>query len=240
MTSQKRGPSEDRGVMMDRILTVARQSFATHGSAGTSMRAVAIEAGVDPRLITYYFGDKQSLLEACLVPPAGYLERVNAVVHGPMRGRGKAMVANMLHFWENPDTVPVLRAMILTAVHEPVALQLLQAIFRDNMVAAVADALGDDQRDLRANLAAAQIIGLCMTRYVYQLDPIASMAAESVIELVGPSVQRSLSGPLPTIIGESAVHRPARQSGKRAAKTAAGKISPRRRLTTSRRTGTES
>lgn len=197
MTTQKRGPSEDRGVMMERILTVARQSFATHGSAGTSIRAVADEAGVDPRLVTYYFDNKQGLLEACLVPPRHYLDQVQVVTHQPLRGRGKAMVANMLRFWEDPETAPILRAIVLTAVHEPVAMKRLQAIYRNNMLSGVADALDNDQRDLRANLAATQIIGLCMTRYVYRLEPIASMPADRVIELVGPNVQRALSGKLP-------------------------------------------
>ena len=199
MASIRRGPSEDRGVTMERILSVARASFAEHGSAGTSMRAVALEAGVDPRLVTYYFQDKTTLLEACLTPPAGYLEQVNAVVHGPLRGRGAAMVRNMMRAWEHPITADVLRAITLTAAHEPVALQRLREIYRDNMIAAVADGLEDDQRFLRANLAASVIIGLCFTRYVYQLQPVADMAAEDVVQLVGPKVQQYLSGRLPEL-----------------------------------------
>ncbi len=182
---------------MERILDVARQSFATHGAAGTTLRGVAKAAEVDPRLVAYYFDNKETLLDACLVPPADYLEQVEAVTHQPLRGRGKAMVANMVHFWEQPDTGTVLRAILLTAVHEPVAMARLQGIYRTNMVGAVADALGDDQRQLRANLAASQMIGICMTRYIYQLEPIASLPGGDVVELVGPTVQRFLTGRLP-------------------------------------------
>lgn len=183
---------------MERILATARALFAQHGFAGTSMRAVALDAGVDPRLVTYYFHDKGTLLEACLEPPAGYLEQVDQVVHGPMRTRGAAMVRNMLTFWEDPDTSPILRGIVLIAAHDDTARQRLTAIYRNNMVGAVADGLDDRQRLLRANLAASAIIGLCMTRYVYELEPLATMDIDSVVRQVGPTVQRYLSGRIPS------------------------------------------
>ncbi len=154
--------------------------------------------------MAYYFGDKTRLLDACLQPPPGYLDRVDQVVHGPLRGRGEAMVANMLTYWERPDTMPVLRAMTLTAAHDAVALERLTTMYRRNMVAAVADGLDDDQRFVRANLAASAIIGLIMTRYVYRLEPIASMPADDVAQLVGPTIQRYLSGQLPNVVARQA------------------------------------
>ena len=190
---------------MERIVAVARASFADNGFAGTSMRAVALAAGVDPRLIQYYFGDKTSLLRACLQPPSGYLERVHEIVHGPMRNRGAAMVRNMVTSFDDPSSAAVLRAIMLTAAHEPVALQRVQEIYRDNMVAAVADGLDDEQRFLRANLAASAIIGACYTRYLYQLQPLAGMAAEDVVQLIGPKVQLYLSGRLPEAAGRALV-----------------------------------
>ena len=192
---------------MDRILAVARASFASNGFAGTSMRAVALAAAVDPRLIQYYFGDKTSLLRACLQPPSGYLERVHEIVHGPVRNRGAAMVRNMVTSFDDPSSAAVLRAIMLTAAHEPVALQRLREIFRDNMVAAVADGLEDEQRFMRANLAASVIIGACYTRYLYQLQPLTGMAAEDVVSLIGPKVQLYLSGRLPELTGQSAEQR---------------------------------
>jgi AcrR family transcriptional regulator len=46
---------------MDRIVTVARASFAENGWAGTSMRAVARDADVDSRMVACYFTDKSAL-----------------------------------------------------------------------------------------------------------------------------------------------------------------------------------
>ena len=39
--------------------------------------------------------------------------------------------------------------------------------------------------------------GLIMMRYVVRIEPIASMPAETVVALIGPTIQRYLTGPLP-------------------------------------------
>jgi len=193
----RRGPTEDRGVAMDRIVTVARASFAENGWAGTSLRAVARDACVDSRLVAYYFTDKSALLQACLQPPPGFLEGIAAVLSTPLRRRGVALVRNMLTQWNNPPTAAVLRSIILTAAHEPVALERLQQVFRNSMIGAVADSLDDGERLVRGGLVASQLVGLSMTRYVWRLEPIRWLPDEDVISLIGPTIQRYLTGRLP-------------------------------------------
>ena len=183
--------------MVDRIVHVARASFAENGWAGTSLRAVARDAGVDPRLIAYYLTDKSALLEACLQPPPGYLEGIAAVVQTPLRRRGPALVRNMLAAWNDPPTAAVLRSIILTAAHEPIALERLQMVFRNSMIGAVAESLDDDERIVRGGLVASQLVGLSMTRYVWRLEPIRRLPDEDVVSLIGPTIQRYLTGRLP-------------------------------------------
>ncbi|WP_279608907.1 TetR/AcrR family transcriptional regulator [Burkholderia cepacia] len=45
----------------DSLLRGARQMFATHGYEGTSVRAIAQLAGVDPALMAHHFGSKEGL-----------------------------------------------------------------------------------------------------------------------------------------------------------------------------------
>lgn len=47
-----------------RILDAAETLFAEHGYAGTSLRAITVEAEANVAAIHYHFGSKQSLLEA--------------------------------------------------------------------------------------------------------------------------------------------------------------------------------
>lgn len=192
----RRGPSHERGVVMDRIVAVARGSFAEHGWAGTSLRAVARDAQVDPRLVSYYFRTKSALLEACVQPPPGYLERIAVVAGSPLAQRGPALVRVLLAAWNDPHMAGVLRSIILTAAHEPIARDRLAQIFRESMIGAVARSLDDDERELRAGLVAGQLVGLAMTRYVWRLPPMADLPDDAVVALIGPAIQNYLTGPL--------------------------------------------
>ena len=50
------------------------------------------------------------------------------------------------------------------------------------------------EREIRGALAASQLIGLVVGRYVLELEPLASASPEWLIQNVGPNVQRYLTG----------------------------------------------
>ena len=50
----------------NRILQVAMQEFAEHGSSGARVEKIAKEAGVNIRMIYYFFGSKKGLLDEVL------------------------------------------------------------------------------------------------------------------------------------------------------------------------------
>lgn len=194
--SLPRGPRADRGALAERILAGARRAFAEAGYAGTSLSSIARDAGVDPRLVAYYFTDKPTLFDACLVPPPGFIEGITAVVRTPLRRRGAAIVRYQLAAWDDGERAPILRSILLTAAHEERALRRLQDVYRTGIIGAVAASLDADERLVRAGLVATQLLGLAMTRFVWRIEPIASLAGEDVVALVGPTVQRYLTGRL--------------------------------------------
>jgi AcrR family transcriptional regulator len=53
----------------DKILEVARLAFPANGYAGTSLRGIARDAGVDPSLIVQYFGSKAGLFASVVEWP---------------------------------------------------------------------------------------------------------------------------------------------------------------------------
>lgn len=57
----------------ERILGAARSELAEHGYHGASLRGVAERAGVDIRLVHYYFGRRETLFDTAttVAPPAG-------------------------------------------------------------------------------------------------------------------------------------------------------------------------
>ena len=192
----RRGPKAARGEIAEQILTAARTSFADRGYAGTTLRDVAAAANVDRALVTYYFTSKAGLLAAAIEPPAGFVEDALRASSAPLRQRGRALTENMLTQWETPGPAEVLRSIILTAAHEPAAMQRLRGVFTGSLLAAVADHLDDDERTLRAGLVASQLIGVAMARYVWHVGVLAELDRDQVIRYVAPTIQRYLTGRL--------------------------------------------
>ena len=61
------------------------------------------------------------------------------------------------------------------------------------MLGRLAEALELDRPQLRASLAASQLVGLAMLRYVVKLEPLASASPEDLAAWLGPTLQRYLT-----------------------------------------------
>jgi AcrR family transcriptional regulator len=188
------GPRDERGVLSARILEAARAEFAEHGWAGTTLRAVARGADVDPALVYHYFGSKEGLLDAATAPPPKWLQAVAATWATPVDQLGRQLVRTMLDSWADDEIGPTLRAVLLTAAHDPNTRDKLRLIVERSLIGEAM--LGDDEADRlkRSGLVASQLIGLAMMRYVWKIEPIASMGDDEVLAALGPSLQRYVNG----------------------------------------------
>src|SRR4051794_41354956 len=73
----------------EEIVVAARRQFGELGYRRASMRGIAAEAGVDPRLILHFFGSKQELFVAVVdlpFDPATTFEQVLAAGAGGLGG----------------------------------------------------------------------------------------------------------------------------------------------------------
>src|SRR5687767_9238364 len=59
-------PGADSPDLRERVLDAAIACYTRQGIAATSLRSIATEAGVNPALLHYYFGDKEQLREAVI------------------------------------------------------------------------------------------------------------------------------------------------------------------------------
>ncbi|MEV0031949.1 TetR family transcriptional regulator [Nocardia sp. NPDC050793] len=185
-------------------MAAARKSFAERGYSGTSLRAVAQAADVDPTLVNYYFSNKMGLLKAALEPPEAFGAGIAEAAQVPLEERGGAFVEAALRMWDDPATSEILRSIVLAASHEPFAMERLRAVFSNLVLQVVSASLPDNEAALRADLVATQIVGLAMTRYVWAIGSIADMRTEQVVRLIGPTVQHYLTGPLGGDVTEGA------------------------------------
>jgi AcrR family transcriptional regulator len=190
------GPRDERGVLAARILTAARAAFADTGLAGTTIRAVAREADVDPALVYHYFGSKEGLLEAATAPPQRWLESVAKTWTTPVPELGSALLRLMLGAWADDEIGPVLRAILQTAAHDPGTREKLRRVVEGSLMGV--SHLGTDERDrlVRSGLVASQLMGLAMMRYVWRIEPVTSMPDDELVAAIAPNLQHYIEGDL--------------------------------------------
>lgn len=188
------GPRDERGVLAARILAEARAAFAELGYAATTIRAVARAADVDPALVHHYYGTKENLLDAATTPPQAFLDQIVTAWQTPPGQLGEQLVRQMLANWQNPDHAQLLRAIVQIAGNEPATREKLRSIVEHSMMGPSAQALSEDERRLRSGLIASQLMGLAFMRFIWKIEPIASMADDDVVGAIAPTIQRYLDG----------------------------------------------
>lgn len=160
------------------------------------MRGIAKAAGVDPALVHHYFGTKEQIFEAAVeVAFAPAQNAPETVAEGPLDGVGERLTRFIFGIWENPATRTPLLAVVRSAVNNEAAAAVFRRLVVSQVLGRVAARLDLPDGDLRAELAAAQLVGTAMLRYVIKVEPLASVDVERIIARVAPVVQGHLTGP---------------------------------------------
>ncbi|MFI9827813.1 TetR family transcriptional regulator [Streptomyces sp. NPDC051913] len=197
-TARRRGrpPRTESAGTRDRILAAAREEFSERGYEKTSVRGIAKAAGVDSALVHHYFGTKEQVFEAAVeVAFAPALIVRDTVLDGPIDDVGERMTRLLFGLWENPVTRKPLLAIVRSAVNNEAAATVFRRLVSAQLLRRIAGELDAPDAELRAELAAAQLVGIAMLRYVIKVEPLASADAEQIIARVAPVVQGHLTGP---------------------------------------------
>ncbi|MGX9891472.1 TetR/AcrR family transcriptional regulator [Streptomyces sp. NPDC002276] len=197
-TAKRRGrpPRTESADTRDRILAAAREEFSERGYEKTSVRGIAKAAGVDPALVHHYFGTKEQVFEAAIeVAFAPAANAPDAVAEGPLDGVGERLTRFIFGVWENPATRKPLLAVVRSAVNNEAAAAVFRRLVLSQVLSRVAAQLDLPDAELRAELAAAQLVGTAMLRYVIKVEPLASADPEQIIARIAPVVQGHLTGP---------------------------------------------
>jgi len=169
-------------------LTAARAHFSEVGYDAATIRGIAAGAGVDPALIAHYFGSKEGVFLAAIEFPADPAEFIPRLLAPGLDGLGERIVRFFIETWDSPADSPML-AVIRSVVSSERAAVALREFVTKEVLGRIAAAINEDQPQLRATLAASQLIGMAMLRYVVKLEPLASASADDLAAWLGPSVQ---------------------------------------------------
>ncbi|MEV0386223.1 TetR family transcriptional regulator [Nonomuraea sp. NPDC050643] len=193
--AEERGRRPGNPRTKEQILTAAIESFVAHGYGGTTIRAVARAAGVDPALVMHFFGSKDGLFAAAIKESMPVTLMVEAI-DGDEAHIAERLAARYLSLWEDPAHGPTLKAVLQAAAATPAAADLLKDLMRTELLGPLMRNLSQDHAELRTLLAASHMIGLAMMRYVLKVEPLASTPAHLVAAAVAPALQRYLTGTL--------------------------------------------
>ena len=167
-----------RAATSQRILQAAQVEFGEHGLEGTTVRAIAQRAGVDPSLVIQHYGSKADLFAIAARLPretsdddvAGHLFDVLDVRLGEMPPETRALVRSML---TAPEATDAMRA------------------FLNERVMNLAREGGEDAQ-LRAALTVSSILGLTVARHFLGLDALAEISEEQVATILRPWLTAAL------------------------------------------------
>ncbi|XVQ85557.1 TetR family transcriptional regulator [Microbispora siamensis] len=182
------GAADTRG----EILAAARRVFAEKGFDKATIRGIAREAGVDPALVHHYFDSKEGMFVAAMRLPMDPSSALPLILSGPREEVGERLVRFILTMTADPAAREPLLGLVRTAMVNEQAVGMVREFFTTAVLGRVAEAL--DVPPLRMEAAFAQLFGVVMTRYILRFEPLASADVEEIVALLGPTMQRYLSG----------------------------------------------
>ncbi len=200
----------------DRLLLAAAELFAQFGYEGTTVREIGRRAEVDPTMIARYFGSKAALyLEAlrrgtsATDPPPADLADPAAIIELLERVRRNGLAPTLdaaIRPHDDPELQAAAGAILARRVIEPTADR--------------ARRVGLAQPELRAELVAAALAGIVVSRISQALPALTAAPSEEVAALIVELVAQMTGSPAspggpkrPVTAGSVAAGQPRRGEG---------------------------
>jgi hypothetical protein len=109
---------------------------------------------------------------------------------------GERFVRFFLSIWSNADARGPFLALLRAASTSEEAAAMLRSFVEQALLGRAVAALPPaPDRHLRMALAASQLIGMALLRFVVKVEPLASASEDEIVGLVAPTLQRYLAGP---------------------------------------------
>lgn len=189
----KRGRRPGVGDVRAHILRAATGQFAEAGFQASTVRKIAAAAGVDAKLVHYYFGSKEGLFSAVISEgfrARGLPELLLGVEAETSASPGTEYLRAVLAALEDPTVGPVFVGLVRNlGTHEASRTIFLRFVTTDVLGLAPPQLEGRSS-ELRLSLAGSQLLGLVYARYIVRVPAIAALSRDELAELVGPTLDR--------------------------------------------------
>jgi AcrR family transcriptional regulator len=172
-----------------KILAAAGRLFAEHGYDGATVRDIAAAAEIDPAMVIRYFRSKDELFARASSFDLD-LPELGAI---PPAEIGETLIRHFLGLWEGGGGKGM-AVLLRSAASNDFAAKKVREVFASQVGAAIAAVGGRPDASRRAGLVASQLLGLALCRYILELQPVVAMSREEIVERIGPTLQRYVTG----------------------------------------------
>ena len=183
------------------VLDAARAAYARRGYLNTTLKGVAAAAGVAPDVVRRYYDNREALFVAAMRLPFDPAMSIAQLLAPGIDGLGERLVRVTLRLLDDPETRDQLAEMVKDGAGATKATAALREFFETEMVDRVVAALGVPDARMRVVLVTSYLMGVATSRYVLQVEPLASASEDAGVAMVGPMVQATLTTPIPAAPG---------------------------------------
>ncbi|MCX4725788.1 TetR family transcriptional regulator [Streptomyces sp. NPDC090052] len=172
----------------DAILLAARRAFTRRPYAEVTMRGIAADAGVSASLIVKRFRTKEELFNTV----TDFGPAADELFDAPLGSLGRHMVLSLVRSRRAQQADPLLRVVFSLGNRDERS--LINERFRDQVTSRLAARLTGDERELRAELIAGQLLGIGAALSLHRPGAGELATPERLAELCGPALQRLIDG----------------------------------------------
>jgi AcrR family transcriptional regulator len=180
------------------IIDAAKRVFAEKGYDGTSLRAVARDAAVDPALVHHYFAGKADLFVSAMALPFDPRE---VKEHAEGRAQpGPETVEAFLVMWDKAEGTGSSFASCLAAMaSSPKVADAMREFVNERVWRSRPPIEGESEAmaKRRTAMISSQLMGLAFTRYVLRVPPVSTASPKDIGRWAGPTLRRYAMEPLP-------------------------------------------
>jgi AcrR family transcriptional regulator len=178
----------------DEILTAALELFAAKGYSGTTIRAIAGEAGVDPALVHHFFSTKEGVFKAAVNSRLCVSSLFDALPEDGSQpaadDRAEWVARTFLSFWEDESTRPAMVAIYRASLADESTSKTIRDRIESSMGNFVLRLVPEatERTEVSTSLVSAQLAGLAMLRYILKVEPLASVDFEDLLTWFVPAL----------------------------------------------------
>lgn len=191
----KLSPGRPRSSSSDRaqqILVSAGQLFADLGYEKTTIRLVAESAGVDPKLVMHYFGNKQRLFMSTVKVPKEVGKAIALLKLAPKNSWGKR-ISDVIWMARKSGSLQTLVGVIRASASEPEAAEMFRNFYLENLLLPIVSTLAIDHKELRAVMMSSLMAGYSFTHEIVGIEDFVTANEKARKQLFAAIVQTILT-----------------------------------------------